>query len=76
MTLWANPNNVPKNEQYIRFSPEYLEGARISEEIVYDSEKVLVSRSTNRNAQNLSQHFLILRIFALLKMFFVLFLTP
>ncbi|MEZ4673505.1 MAG: hypothetical protein R2932_04585 [Caldilineaceae bacterium] len=50
--IWANPDNVPKDQRYIRFSPKHLEGARLDEEVVYDSEKILVSRSTNRNSQN------------------------
>ncbi|MDY6867976.1 MAG: N-6 DNA methylase, partial [Chloroflexota bacterium] len=49
--LWANPANIPFNERYIRYGPEYLYRDSSKNEWVYDSEKVLVSRVTNRAAK-------------------------
>lgn len=51
-SLWVNPQLAPKNQRYIRFGREFLEGHRSSKEWVYDSHKVLVSRSTNRNSDD------------------------
>jgi len=47
MSLWANPNNVPANQKYIRYGNNFLGHSHLNEEIVYDSEKILVSRNSN-----------------------------
>ncbi len=49
-TLWVNPDWIPPEQRYIRFGREYLEGHRASKEWVFDSQKIMVSRSTNRNS--------------------------
>src|SRR6185436_18573729 len=47
--LWADPYEVVKG-RYIRYGPEYLEGARLKNEALFDRSKVLVGRSVNINA--------------------------
>ena len=50
--LWLNPRLAPSEHRYIRFGRNFLEGHRSNQEWVYDSHKVLVSRSTNRNSDD------------------------
>lgn len=48
--LWANPNNVPNDKQWIRYGSEYLEGSRLQQEALFDFSKILVGRKVNRNS--------------------------
>jgi hypothetical protein len=49
--FWINPEIVPFEKRYIRYGKEYLKSYQPNDEMVYDSPKILVSRSTNRGAK-------------------------
>lgn len=51
-SLWANPANVPKDEKYTIYDNDYLYRASTENETIYDSPKVLISRSTNWTAKD------------------------
>jgi hypothetical protein len=46
-SLWADPKQIPSAQEYIVYDKSYLERMREKAESVFDSPKVLVSRSTN-----------------------------
>jgi type I restriction-modification system DNA methylase subunit len=48
--LWADPSNIPSNQQWIRYSPDFLEGLRLDKESLFDLPKILVGRKVNRNS--------------------------
>lgn len=48
--LWANPNEVPNDQQWIRYGSEYLESSRLKQEALFDCLKILVGRTVNRNS--------------------------
>ena len=50
-TLWANPNNVPANQKYIRYGKDFIKDPHLNDESIYDAEKILVSRTSNRNSR-------------------------
>lgn len=46
-SLWADPNNAPLDETYVIYDGDHLHRAVLDKEEIFDSSKVLVSRSTN-----------------------------
>lgn len=49
--LWADPQRVPKEERWIRYGKEYLEGYRPENEELFDLSKVLIARKVNRGSK-------------------------
>ena len=50
-SLWANSNNIPAEEKYIRYSQKYLKYPSYENEWVFKSKKLIIGRVTNRNAR-------------------------
>lgn len=48
--VWADPEKVDEEEQYIRYGKDWLKRARLRDAVLYDRPKLLVGRSVNRNA--------------------------
>lgn len=48
--IWADPENVPAEEKYLRYGEEYLRRPILKNSHLLDMPKVLVGRSVNRNA--------------------------
>ena len=48
--IWADPDVVPNEEIWIRYSREYLGCARLENEPLFDIAKVLIARKVNRGS--------------------------
>ena len=48
--LWADPEAVPKEEIWIRYSREYLKYARLENEHLFNNTKLLIGRKVNRGS--------------------------
>ena len=48
--LWANPQNVPIDQRWIRYGREFLARPRLSNQELFDLPKVLIGRRVNRNS--------------------------
>lgn len=48
--LWADPDNIPTDQRWIRYGYEFLEGPRLSNENLFDLPKLLVGGRVNRNS--------------------------
>jgi predicted RNA methylase len=50
--LWADPESVDKDQRYLRYGRQYLDGPRIENENLLDLPKVLVGSDVNRGTSN------------------------
>ncbi|UUO14653.1 N-6 DNA methylase [Dolichospermum heterosporum] len=50
--LWADPESVDKDQRYLRYGRQYLNGSRIENEPLLDLPKVLVGSDVNRGTSN------------------------
>ena len=50
--LWANPQNAPHQEQYIAYHEDFLSRMRPEDKKIFDSSKILISRSTNSDSSD------------------------
>jgi hypothetical protein len=50
--LWADPENVPRDQRWIRYDPTFTEGQglRLANESLFDLPKLLVGSRSNRNS--------------------------
>ncbi len=48
--LWANPQNVPIDQRWIRYGREFLVTPRLSNQELFDLPKILIGRRVNRNS--------------------------